>query len=172
MRPGHKLRRHRHQFSRWLVRLLAGLTLAVLGYCLISLKNSAATYDPDLRIFTYRHCIEWLPHTFDRHRTEFYFWMYLGLAGAFWGIRDWLLGMNKAEERAIRASAEKEIPLPVLPARLRRLLWLLCVNGALLGAEAILQLRADYLSETETMSRFWLAREADAGSGRPYRRAS
>ena len=28
------------------------------------------------------------------------------------------------------------------------------------GAEAILQLRVDYLSETETMSRFWFAREA------------
>ena len=37
------------------------------------------------------------------------------------------------------------------------------------GAEAILQLRADYLSETESMSRFWLAREAQAGSGRPNR---
>ena len=40
------------------------------------------------------------------------------------------------------------------------------------GAEAILQLRADSLSETETMSHFWLAREAQAGSGRPYRRAA
>ena len=39
------------------------------------------------------------------------------------------------------------------------------------GAEAILQLRADYLSETEIMSRFWLEREAQASSGRPYRRA-
>jgi hypothetical protein len=39
------------------------------------------------------------------------------------------------------------------------------------GAEAILQLRADYLSETETMSCFWLEREAQASSGRPYRRA-
>jgi hypothetical protein len=40
------------------------------------------------------------------------------------------------------------------------------------GAEAILQLRADYLSETETMSRFWLEREAHASSGRVYRRAA
>jgi hypothetical protein len=40
------------------------------------------------------------------------------------------------------------------------------------GAEAILQLRADSLSETETMSRFWLAREAQAGSVRPYRRVA
>jgi hypothetical protein len=40
------------------------------------------------------------------------------------------------------------------------------------GAEAILQLRADYLSETETMSRFWLEREAQATTGRPYRRTA
>jgi hypothetical protein len=40
------------------------------------------------------------------------------------------------------------------------------------GAEAILQLRADHLSETETMSRFWLEREAQTSSGRVYRRAS
>lgn len=40
------------------------------------------------------------------------------------------------------------------------------------GAEAILQLRADYLSETEPMSRFWLGREAQARSHRPYRRVA
>jgi hypothetical protein len=40
------------------------------------------------------------------------------------------------------------------------------------GAEAILQLRADYLGETETMSRFWLERETRASSHRPYRRAA
>lgn len=40
------------------------------------------------------------------------------------------------------------------------------------GAEAILQLRADYLGETETMSRFWLEREAQARNHRPYRRAA
>ena len=40
------------------------------------------------------------------------------------------------------------------------------------GAEAILQLRADHLSETETMSRFWLEREAQASSQRPYRQAA
>jgi hypothetical protein len=40
------------------------------------------------------------------------------------------------------------------------------------GAEAILQLRADHLSETETMSRFWEAREANASGGREYRVAS
>jgi hypothetical protein len=37
------------------------------------------------------------------------------------------------------------------------------------GAEAILQLRADYLSETEPMERFWAEREDHASSSRPYR---
>jgi len=40
------------------------------------------------------------------------------------------------------------------------------------GAEAILQLRADYLGETETISRFWLEREAQASGHRPYRRVA
>ncbi len=40
------------------------------------------------------------------------------------------------------------------------------------GAEAILQLRADRLRESENMSRFGLAREAGARSGRPDRPAS
>jgi hypothetical protein len=40
------------------------------------------------------------------------------------------------------------------------------------GAEAILQLRADHLSETDAMSRFWDARETNTSSARKYRVAS
>ena len=40
------------------------------------------------------------------------------------------------------------------------------------GAEAILQLRADFLGETERMSRFWAEREAQSSSSRPYRQAA
>jgi len=40
------------------------------------------------------------------------------------------------------------------------------------GAEAILQLRADYLGETETMNRFWLEREAQVSCHRAYRRTA
>ena len=39
------------------------------------------------------------------------------------------------------------------------------------GAEAVLQLRADYLSETEPMERFWQERETTAPGRRLYRRA-
>jgi hypothetical protein len=40
------------------------------------------------------------------------------------------------------------------------------------GAEAILQLRGDYLSETDAIERFWSSREATAGTARPYRRSA
>jgi hypothetical protein len=40
------------------------------------------------------------------------------------------------------------------------------------GAEAILQLRADFLSETETLEKFWARREADATGFRPYRKSA
>jgi hypothetical protein len=39
------------------------------------------------------------------------------------------------------------------------------------GAEALLQLRADYLSETEPMEKFWKDREANSTGRRQYRRA-
>ena len=39
------------------------------------------------------------------------------------------------------------------------------------GAEAILQLRADYLSETEPLEEYWKDREANATGRRPYRRS-
>ena len=39
------------------------------------------------------------------------------------------------------------------------------------GAEAILQLRADYLSDDEPMEDFWQRRQAAATGQRPYRRA-
>lgn len=40
------------------------------------------------------------------------------------------------------------------------------------GAEALLQLRADFLSETEPIEKFWTDREANATGRRRYRRAS
>ena len=133
--------RHRHPLARLLVRILAGLTLAVLAFCLVSALNARATFNPDTRLFEYHRCLAWLPHSFDSHRTWFTFWTYLGLAGSFWAIRDWLLGMTAGEERAIRGGDENDSggSSRRLPDRLRWLLWLLCINGALLGVESIVQ---------------------------------
>ena len=127
--------------TRLVSRCLAGLTLAVLAYCLVSAVNMGASYDPDTRLFMYRHYLGWLPHSLDGHRSWFVFWTYLGLACSFWAIHDWMKGMTAGEERAARAAGENESvqSSPLLPKRLRSLLWLLCVNGALLGVEAIVQ---------------------------------
>jgi hypothetical protein len=131
--------RHRDPLARLLTQTLAGLTVAILLYCLTSAWNAAATYNPGTRLFEYHHCLHWLPRSLDSHRTWSALWMYLGLAGSFWGIRDWLLGMTINEERALHRDGENETPSPMLPDRLRRLLWLLCINGAVLGVESIVQ---------------------------------
>ena len=125
-----------------MVLLLAGLTVAILGYCLISALNARANYNPNTLTFTYRDpYIPWLPHSFDGSRTWFAFWTYLGFACSFWAVRDWLLGKSAVEELPQRrangpgGSALGEF----FPARMRRLLWLLAINGGLLGLEGILQ---------------------------------
>jgi O-antigen ligase len=124
-----------------LTTLLAGLTVAILGYCLTSAINARATFHPDELSFAYHPCIQWLPHSLDSGRTWLAFWSYLGLAGSFWAIRDWLLGKSEAEERAEhrRPQTGGGSSAPLLPARLRRLLWVLAVNGGLLGVEGIAQ---------------------------------
>lgn len=125
-----------------LTAILAWLTVAILGYCLISALNARATFHRDELSFAYHGSfIRWLPHSFDSSRSWLAFWTYLGLAFSFWAVRDWLLGKSEVEERA-----ERRKPQPggdssafFLPARLRRLLWVLAVNGGLLALEGIAQ---------------------------------
>ena len=132
--------RHRHPLARLLTRSLAGLTLAVLAFCLVSALNARSSYNSDTRLFEYHRCLAWLPHSLDSHRSWFAFWTYLGLAASFWAVRDWLLGMTPAEERAIRNSEfAGHHSSFAITGRLRQLLWLLCINGALLGMECIVQ---------------------------------
>src|ERR1035437_10011087 len=124
-----------------LTAILAGLTVAILGYCFVSALNARATAHREEGSFGYHSCIQWLPHSLDSSRSWPAFWTYLGLAFAFWAVRDWLLGKSESEELA-----ERRKPQPgdrrsgfLLPARLRRLLWVLALNGGLLGLEGIVQ---------------------------------
>src|ERR1039458_7186215 len=135
------LSRRRHPLTRLLTRTLAVLTLAVLAEILISALNAAGNYDPDTMVPHNQPHLAWLPYSLDGRRTWFHFWMYLGLAASFWALVDWLPGMTSAEERAVHAGGKNggEKSVPLLPARLRTLLWLLCLNGAVLGIEAIVQ---------------------------------
>src|ERR1039457_5301388 len=128
--------------ARRLTAGLAWLTVAILGYCLVSAVNEYSTFHPEALGFVNRkHYIPWLPHSFDVSRTWLAFWTYLGLALSFWSIRDWLLGKSDSEERGQRGKPQRggDNAGLLLPARLRRLLWVLALNGTLLGVEGIAQ---------------------------------
>jgi O-antigen ligase len=133
---------------RILTRLLAALTGLILAYCLVSAVNARATYYHAEHRFDYHECVEWLPHSYDQAATWFAFWTYLGLACSFWAIRDWLLGKTRKEIRTELETVpdlSSTPPLPFSPSntplssRLRRLLWVLCFNAALLGLVSIVQ---------------------------------
>lgn len=154
--------------QRLLTRGLAILTAILLGYCLASAWNGRATYDPQTATFEYHPFIAWLPHSYDQSSSWAAFWNYLALALSFWALRDWLLGKTSAEEMAQRSQYHdsKRRRAILLPDRLRRLLWVLSVNGGFLGLEAIVQ-RLDGTAHLLFVMPTRLNREALAQFG-PY----
>ncbi|MBL9126404.1 MAG: O-antigen ligase family protein [Verrucomicrobiales bacterium] len=124
---------------------LAILTVLLLAYTLASALNARAEYDTVRRDFRYLgDPVPWLPHSYDRAATWFAFWQYLGWACAFWAARDWLVRRFETDTREEDAPrwAESKIRI-LLPARLRLLLWVLVLNGALLALVGILQRASD-----------------------------
>lgn len=130
---------------RFLSRCLAILTVLILLYCLISTVNARSNYHRAGANFEYFHFIPWLPHSYDQSSSRQAFYNYLALAFSFWALRDWLAGKSAAEERAERGHYEESGGRRgmLLPERLRRLLWVLAINGGLLGMEGIVQRMAD-----------------------------
>jgi O-antigen ligase len=121
--------------ASFITRALVVCTAAVLGYCALSGLNWRATFIEAELQFQYRAAITWLPHSYNRAATWHLFWSYLALALDFWAIRDWLLTKPPEElgkETAARGAA-------AIPRRLRRLLWVLGINGALLALEGLSQ---------------------------------
>ena len=136
----HKRRERRHSWEWRLTALIIGLTAAILGYCLISALNASATYRPqDLSFVYHRHVIKWLPHSLDSASTWAVSWNYLALACAFLALRDWLPGKSDREQRAEYADSTGARSVLRVPDRLRRLLWVMAVNGGLLALEGIAQ---------------------------------
>ena len=131
------------KFGGLLPRVLAISTGLILTYCLISALNAFATYQESEARFDYHPCLRWLPHSLASNRTWTALLNYVALAFSFWALRDWLLTATGEESRDLRsqgrAGAQGEI---FLPPRLRRLLWVICINGALLALEGLFQ-RAD-----------------------------
>ena len=163
-RTGYQPERWGESRSGWMPAALASLTVLLLGWCLISAINLRATFIEDERRFLFEpRFIAWLPHSYDGPASWFSFWTYLGMSSSFWAVRDWLLGKTRQErhrqehgsggseseggedepgEFAVRtheAGAGSGHRVPRIPLRLRRLLWLICINGALVSLEGILQ---------------------------------
>jgi len=136
---GHKPERWRSETPDWLTRTLAVLTLAILGYVLVAALNVRAVYDPTRMDFSFRPHVTWLPHSYDQAKSWQSFANYLALAGFFWSVCDWLLGKSARELRAPRSDNTIATQRHLVPLRLRRLLWILSVNGALLAIVALAQ---------------------------------
>lgn len=125
---------------------MAILTFVTLAYCLTSALNPRAVFSEQIRRFEYFDPIKWLPHSYDQANTWKAFWSYLALAFFFWAVRDWVLSKTSGERRASeehrtgeREETEERSRSPMFPARLRRVLWVLCISGAVLALEGILQ---------------------------------
>ena len=105
---------------------LFATTLAILAYILISALNAEFTYvGTEWRQEPHSH-VKWLPHSLDRSASWNVFWNWLALACVFWAARDWVT-------RDIAPDGQRR------PQRLRRLIFVLGINGALVALEGILQ---------------------------------
>ena len=120
-------------------RLLAAGTICILLYCLVSAWNARAIYQPDQWNFEYRPAIPWLPHSYDQAASWAAFWKYLGLAGLFWALRDWLLTLSPKEAASVAREGVSALAGTRLPVRLRRLFWVLAVNGTVLAFQGLMQ---------------------------------
>jgi O-antigen ligase len=131
--------------GQWVTRLLFALTVLVLGYCAVFIVNARGEFIMNVREFVYFDDYKKeFPHSYDRSGSVAAFQMYLACACFFWGLRDWLITRTEADGPYKSGSG--------LPARLRRLLWVVCVNACVLGLQGMLQ----RLSHTESL--LWMVR--------------
>ena len=111
---------------------MGAFTFLLLAYCLIASVNRRAAFDATTLAFNYYPKYwAWLPHSYDWNKSLEAFWNYLALAAVFWAVCDWISGEKESWDRNHG-----------VPRRLRRLLWVLAINGAVLAFEGLLQ-RAD-----------------------------
>ena len=140
---------------RILNRVLGVLAILLLVYCTVGALNGRGIFDRHTEAMKiHEDYIKWLPASFSPPQSRFFTFSYFGLALAFWSTRDWLLNRSARERRQtanpdldenveppLERSSLQPAPAPVsrLPDRLCRLLWVLCLNGALLALVSILQ---------------------------------
>jgi O-antigen ligase len=133
---------------------LAAFTVIMLGYTALAAWNARAEFLFQEQRFEYFNYRSWLPTTYDRSATWEAFRRYLAIACFFWALRDWLVTKTRREARPDTDLEGKAAIGPELtetkggyysydptrfPIRLKRLLWVICANGALLAMEGTLQ---------------------------------
>lgn len=123
---------------RWPVWGMGLLTCLVLIQVGMSLWNARAevNWGTSGFEFVYRDAISWLPTTYDLAATRKALFRYLGFAGAFWAMRDWLRIKSRSErhrEEDGRAVEDGDR----IPDRLRWLGWTLSANAALMSMVGI-----------------------------------
>lgn len=133
---------HGTEGKSWPVMALAGLTVLILAWVLVSWLNPRADATFGLNsdhlgftVLHYRdHYLTWLPHTYDLTATRSAFWTYTALAGAFWAARDWFRGFSHRERHQDGAD------LPgMLPDRMRIWLWVWIISTLVMGITGVLQ---------------------------------
>ena len=103
--------------------------LLLLGYILTSAINARASFNLSTHEYTYFEGINKnLPHSYDAKGTWFLFWQYLG-------THYFVLVSSRLAELALGRLA---LQFRLNP-RLKRLLFLICLNGGALALECILQ---------------------------------
>lgn len=116
---------------------LAIATILLLGFCGISAWNARAVYHPETWSFIYQDAIAWLPHSYEGPSSWRAFALFLALAAFFWSVRDWILHPPALHSGTAHSLAAREYP--GLSRRIRLLLWILSLNGAVLAAVCIAQ---------------------------------
>lgn len=128
--------------SALLVRRLMGVvSVGLVLFHFVSALNARAVYIPGEVRFEYRRCISWLPHSLDASSSWDAFWRCLALVCVFWAVADWVCGKTSTETRQNRhgAGGPASTPKYLLPGRMRRVIWVMAVNGAVLALEGVLQ---------------------------------
>lgn len=125
----------------WMDTGLAVVSVLLLLFMLISASNARMVINAESWNLRYLNCLTWLPHSFDQDRSWQAFALYLGMAGFFWAVRDWILFPTPPRATLSQAEARSSTrhENPWLPRRVRMLLWILSVNCALLAIEGIAQ---------------------------------
>jgi hypothetical protein len=120
---------------------LGVVTVLILLWCLVAAVNAQSVVDLEkLRLVERSGWIGWLPHSYDQPATWSLFWQYLGVAGVFWALLDWLTIASSGERRLLsegQSGRKHAWSRHRVPRRLRALLWVLSLNGGMLALAGI-----------------------------------